>query len=320
MLIDKNQRKQTQFVPQRSSSQVETNANPEKLFNYLKTCDALLFFIDPGRELAPGSADGVEAQPSSRDLIFRLLEDLRYDAEARKIQGVAFCLTKADSKNDLWLRRPTAAEPQGELLQPRPDECPLRLGASETERCKHCVIYERLGEEFMLQRLPGVFPREQAACFMLSAIGRKHDDSPNVSDLRSWERSRTPRPQLPLVSGPKQNISLRIPTGESSFPRSRSASSNEITPYGLLEPLLWLLEGIEQRRAYSNPAEPADWISSEYELPAIPNQPKGDSELPKPADKTPKSSPPWTNPERVDRQRRRSLTLRQNRRSRSFQN
>jgi hypothetical protein len=216
-------------VMQRATEARTTDWIPAHVFEYLTSCQGILVFLDPDRAIS------IPRQRPYYLLLNQLLEDLReYQRSTNSAAPlVAFCVTKIDGTTDLWNRRADI----------RHEQC-YRQDAAFIEHCRKCPVFEQLDERFMLEWLPGLHPIDRSACFALSSIGRIQPDQPNIGRGSIWQRPDTPPPaqagQSPQFYDFLDSELQDEPVDNEFMPTSISQPGS-IRSYGLIEPLLWMI-------------------------------------------------------------------------------
>lgn len=251
---DRTQREQTLTIEQRSTTHDLTTQRPIEVFKHLAKCRALMLLIDPARttvqaghheatadkQFVPSQYSSYDHQRTYGELLFQLFEDLRehHREHSTPMPYTAFCLTKADANDHLWDARYKADDfwhPSHEL-------------ESNTEMA---TVQKHLGGVFFQRQLPGLIEQERVRGFLVSAIGRRKNNEPNISTGHTWQRPQTPRP--PTFN--RVNVDFNLPSIMNRaiiFPTYRPQSifdPSEIQPHNLIQPLLWLLLQLQKEPA-----------------------------------------------------------------------
>lgn len=230
--FQREQRTKTSRVAQRGTTGRETDQTPQDIFLHLRTCDGILFCLDPSWS----------KQRSYAPLVWQVLEDLREDRlkhRVRRVPLVALVVTKADADDAIWQQRHLDGV-----------SCD-RARAEETACHERCPVYRQMTEVFMRKWLH-LHPPDHVRCFVVSSIGRRQDDRLNVGGGYAWERELTPRPTRTFSHPPVSYAGLRAalsnrPTEATFSPRSIS-EPRAISPFGLQAPIAWMLEMAASRR------------------------------------------------------------------------
>lgn len=237
--IDKRTKEPVEIIARDQSQTTKAEDNtPEALFAKLRDCDRLMMFIDPAwrRKNTP-----VRAYQTLLRELFEDLREYRRETEQTTPSRIALVMSKVDGDDALWDARNNINRSRCE-----------RLGHENIDCEAQCLVYQELGQQFMTVQLPGIANAQSIRCFAISSIGRV-DDKSNVGMQDHWKRHETPtpysfnldkfkhkgavQPQYDEFNKERKNIAVLNTLEPSSI-----NSVDKLKPYGLLEPLYWLLE------------------------------------------------------------------------------
>jgi hypothetical protein len=221
----RNQRGQHVSVAQRDTRHKRTDKTPSEIFDYLKTCDGILFFIDPS-----WSGEHTHAQ-----MIWQVLEDLwQYGRDNNVMEPplIALIVTKVDASDDYWSQRQISWE-----------QC-YRIDPAQKSCVGCCPAYDQLKPPFMHNWLSPQ-PPERVRCFATSSIGRLDNDKLNIGEGYAWQREPTPTPTRTLSRSVPQLVYLnqvlaQRPTKATYNPNSIN-QPDAIQPFGLQAPIEWMI-------------------------------------------------------------------------------
>jgi len=257
--LDKQKRTQRVSIARRDKQPQQSEQTPNEIFDQLKESDGILTLLDPGWKLNP-----LRNQPYDQ-LLAQVFRDLRNYSQTsttdQRAPYVALCYTKIDATTPLWefvkqhydgARNPNGFNPLRHCYRflngqgGHGDDNPCQQG---------CKIYEELGSKLMEDQLE--LPREHFACFHLSSIGRV-GDRPNVGSVSQWERDEILALKPPVfhadtegdISLPPSLADFAQPLDDiyvdETFEPLSINKPNDIAPYRVTDPVLWLIEQVDQ--------------------------------------------------------------------------
>ncbi|WP_354635716.1 hypothetical protein [Planktothricoides raciborskii] len=217
------------------------------IVDYLRSCDGIIFLIDPIRSKKQGE--------SYKTLLLRLFREFQKrsrkndnDMVTTLEQYIAFCVTKVD-KEEIWSQGKKSAD----------------------------LAKDVMGNQFFTKKLKNFFSEGRYEFFSVASIGRyldkdgKSREAVIYPDIPETQPPEPPQPPQPLQGGYSGGYDPDAPSGEPNTPPSSSSSSDddwesfnqtsntpelpslpqptintevEYEPFNVIAPIKWLIDSI----------------------------------------------------------------------------
>jgi hypothetical protein len=245
---EKVARHRTVPVEQRSEKAQHSDKTPQEMFDILKNCTGILVLLDPAWKTNP-----LRNQPYDQ-LLVQVFRDLKtYHRQQARAPYIALCYTKVDATDELWhfvTHQKSAFDSE--------KNCYRATQPGDTNPCaENCMIYKELGIMFMENQLE--LPPDHFNCYHISSIGRVNGE-PNVGQMSQWEREEISIIQPPvfregeggIIEVPRELDFLDEELDEIDVDRTFEPQSvnkpNDINPFGVIDPLLWVIRRADKQR------------------------------------------------------------------------